>query len=104
RKINDWPNNILQVTLSAKLKLKELGFSLSQIPNSIFPINSSLSNSIRSKTMAPALPQFYSGTSTLALVARLSAFSAGLFYGNAKLKVLKMKSKSEKKAEANAHH
>ncbi|KAL9244961.1 hypothetical protein vseg_018674 [Gypsophila vaccaria] len=54
--------------------------------------------------MAPALPQFYSGTSTLALVARVSVFSAGVVYGNMKLKVLKMKSKSEKKAEANAHH
>ncbi|KAK9690984.1 hypothetical protein RND81_09G168700 [Saponaria officinalis] len=39
--------------------------------------------------MTPALPQFYSGTSTLALVARLSAFSSGLAYGNVKLKFLK---------------
>ncbi|KAL9238270.1 hypothetical protein vseg_012716 [Gypsophila vaccaria] len=54
--------------------------------------------------MTPALPQLYSGTSTLALVARLSAFSAGLAYGNVKLKFLKMKSKSLKKAEAKGQH
>ncbi|CAO2814934.1 unnamed protein product [Amaranthus hypochondriacus] len=50
--------------------------------------------------MAPALPQFYGGTSTLALVARVSAFTAGVLYGNMKLKVLKMKANSQKKAEA----
>ncbi|RVW36551.1 hypothetical protein CK203_022335 [Vitis vinifera] len=38
--------------------------------------------------MAPP-PGPYSGTSTLALVARVSAFSAGLVYGSIKLKYLK---------------
>ncbi|EXB61810.1 hypothetical protein L484_012243 [Morus notabilis] len=37
--------------------------------------------------MAPP-PGPYSGTSTLALVARVSAFSLGLVYGNLKLKYL----------------
>ncbi|XP_021889253.1 uncharacterized protein LOC110808171 [Carica papaya] len=46
----------------------------------------------------------YSGTSTLALVARASAFSFGLVYGSMKLKYLKAKAKSQKKAEAKAHH
>ncbi|KAK9677775.1 hypothetical protein RND81_11G166100 [Saponaria officinalis] len=54
--------------------------------------------------MTPALPQFYSGTSTLALVARVSAFSVGVAYGSVKLKFLKMKYNSAKKAEAKAHH
>ncbi|KAK3231765.1 hypothetical protein Dsin_003646 [Dipteronia sinensis] len=36
--------------------------------------------------MAPP-PGPYSGTSTLALVARVSAFSFGLVYGNIKLKI-----------------
>ncbi|KAM7470845.1 hypothetical protein LguiA_009028 [Lonicera macranthoides] len=49
-------------------------------------------------------PGPYSGTSTLALVARVSAFSFGLVYGNMKLKYLKSKAKSQKKAEAKAHH
>ncbi|EEF52693.1 uncharacterized protein LOC8274633 [Ricinus communis] len=53
--------------------------------------------------MAPP-PGLYSGTSTLALVARASAFSFGLVYGNMKLKILKMKAKSHKKSEAAAHH
>ncbi|KAB2088053.1 hypothetical protein ERO13_A04G123300v2 [Gossypium hirsutum] len=53
--------------------------------------------------MAPP-PGPYSGTSTLALVARASAFSFGLVYGNFKLKYLKMKAKSQRKAEAKAHH
>ncbi|KAL5778171.1 hypothetical protein ACOSP7_011097 [Xanthoceras sorbifolium] len=53
--------------------------------------------------MAPP-PGPYSGTSTLALVARASAFSFGLVYGNIKLKIYKMKAKSHKKAEAKAHH
>ncbi|KAF1885193.1 hypothetical protein Lal_00029082 [Lupinus albus] len=48
--------------------------------------------------MAP-LPGPYSGTSTLALVARASAFSFGLVYGSIKLKVLKAKAKSHNKAE-----
>ncbi|TYG88711.1 hypothetical protein ES288_A12G042800v1 [Gossypium darwinii] len=39
--------------------------------------------------MAPP-PGPYSGTSTLALVARASAFSFGLVYGSIKLKYLKM--------------
>ncbi|KAE9620343.1 hypothetical protein Lalb_Chr01g0002101 [Lupinus albus] len=50
----------------------------------------------------PAGP--YSGTTTLALVARASAFSFGLVYGTLKLKILKAKAKSHKKAEAKAHH
>ncbi|ANM64360.1 unnamed protein product [Arabidopsis thaliana] len=39
--------------------------------------------------MAPP-PGLYSGTSTLALVARASAFGLGLIYGNIKLKALKV--------------
>nr|XP_025886927.1 protein Aucsia-2 isoform X1 [Solanum lycopersicum] len=39
--------------------------------------------------MAP-LPGPYSGTSTLALVARTSAFTFGLVYGSMKLKYLKV--------------
>ncbi|PIA56031.1 hypothetical protein AQUCO_00700392v1 [Aquilegia coerulea] len=46
----------------------------------------------------------YSGKSSLALVARASAFSFGLVYGSIKLKALKAKAKSQKKAEASAHH
>ncbi|KAJ6985659.1 hypothetical protein NC653_023569 [Populus alba x Populus x berolinensis] len=55
--------------------------------------------------MAPP-PGPYSGTSTLALVARVSAFSLGLVYGSVKLKYLQAKAKSQKKAEAKAkaHH
>ncbi|CAN6543931.1 unnamed protein product [Malus baccata var. baccata] len=53
--------------------------------------------------MAPP-PGPYSGTSTLALVARVSAFSFGLVYGSVKLKYLKAKAKSEQKAAAKAHH
>ncbi|CAA3011352.1 ATPase, F0 complex, subunit E, mitochondrial [Olea europaea subsp. europaea] len=53
--------------------------------------------------MAPP-PGPYSGTRTLALVARVSAFSLGLIYGNMKLKILRAKSKSHKKAEAKGHH
>ncbi|GMH23604.1 hypothetical protein Nepgr_025447 [Nepenthes gracilis] len=53
--------------------------------------------------MAPP-PGPYSGVSQLALVARFSAFAVGLFYGNMKLKYLKMKAKSLKKADDNAHH
>ncbi|KAK1297438.1 hypothetical protein QJS10_CPB15g00548 [Acorus calamus] len=51
-----------------------------------------------------ALPAFYSGTSTLALVARVSAFSVGLAYGSTKLSYLKAKAKSHKKAEEKGHH
>ncbi|KAJ6346120.1 hypothetical protein OIU78_008698 [Salix suchowensis] len=55
--------------------------------------------------MAPP-PGPYSGTSTLALVARVSAFSFGLVYGSVKLKYLQAKAKSQKKSEAMAkdHH
>ncbi|KAF8020786.1 hypothetical protein BT93_G1265 [Corymbia citriodora subsp. variegata] len=53
--------------------------------------------------MAPP-PGPYSGTSTLALVARVSAFSFGVVYGSVKLKFLKAKAKSQRKAEAKAHH
>ncbi|KAL3722607.1 uncharacterized protein LOC104418890 [Eucalyptus grandis] len=53
--------------------------------------------------MAPP-PGPYSGTSTLALVARVSAFTFGVAYGNMKLKYLKAKAKSQRKAEAKAHH
>ncbi|CAG7881927.1 unnamed protein product [Brassica rapa] len=48
-------------------------------------------------------PGLYSGTSTLALVARASAFGLGLIYGNVKLKALKIKKNSQIKAEAKAH-
>ncbi|GMH13472.1 hypothetical protein Nepgr_015313 [Nepenthes gracilis] len=53
--------------------------------------------------MAPP-PGPYSGVSQLALVARASAFAVGLVYGSMKLKYLKMKAKSHKKAEAKDHH
>eukprot|EP00261_Vitis_vinifera_P015091 XP_003634379.1 PREDICTED: uncharacterized protein LOC100853900 [Vitis vinifera] len=53
--------------------------------------------------MAPP-PGPYSGTSTLALVVRASAFTFGVVYGSLKLKVLKAKANSQKKAEAKAHH
>ncbi|WOG84725.1 uncharacterized protein LOC141675248 [Apium graveolens] len=53
--------------------------------------------------MAPP-PGPYSGTSTLALVARVSAFSFGLVYGSMKLKYLKAKAKSQQKAAAKAGH
>ncbi|KAG2703240.1 hypothetical protein I3843_06G121700 [Carya illinoinensis] len=53
--------------------------------------------------MAPP-PGPYSGTSTLALVARASAFSIGLVYGSLKLKYLKAKANSHKKAEVKALH
>ncbi|KAL4187661.1 hypothetical protein AMTRI_Chr09g20120 [Amborella trichopoda] len=39
-----------------------------------------------------AVPNPYSGSSTLALVARVSAFTLGLVYGSIKLSYLKMKS------------
>ncbi|GFP85521.1 hypothetical protein PHJA_000695800 [Phtheirospermum japonicum] len=39
--------------------------------------------------MAPP-PEIYSGTSTLALAARASAFSFGLVYGAVKLKIIKV--------------
>ncbi|KAL7588806.1 uncharacterized protein LOC111903732 [Lactuca sativa] len=53
--------------------------------------------------MAPP-PGPYSGTSTLALVARVSAFSVGLVYGSLKLKYLQSKANSQRKAAAKAHH
>ncbi|XP_051146815.1 uncharacterized protein LOC127262252 isoform X2 [Andrographis paniculata] len=53
--------------------------------------------------MAPP-PGPYSGTSTLALVARVSAFSFGVVYGSIKLKILKFQAKSHKKAEAKGQH
>ncbi|KAH6777001.1 ATP synthase E chain [Perilla frutescens var. hirtella] len=53
--------------------------------------------------MAP-LPGPYTGKSTLALVARVSAFSVGAVYGSIKLKFLKAQAKSHKKAEAKDHH
>ncbi|XP_059461186.1 uncharacterized protein LOC132190266 [Corylus avellana] len=43
--------------------------------------------------MAPP-PGPYSGTSTLALVARASAFTLGVVYGSVKLKILKVISPS----------
>ncbi|XP_050267629.1 uncharacterized protein LOC126712368 isoform X1 [Quercus robur] len=53
-------------------------------------------------------PGPYSGASTLALVARASAFTFGVVYGGIKLKVLKAKAKTKanahKKAEAKDHH
>ncbi|XP_027112114.1 uncharacterized protein [Coffea arabica] len=49
-------------------------------------------------------PGLYSGTSTLALVARASVLTFGVVYGNLKLKYLKVKANSLKKAEAKAHH
>ncbi|KAL3631667.1 hypothetical protein CASFOL_024651 [Castilleja foliolosa] len=49
-------------------------------------------------------PGPYSGKSTLALVARVSAFTFGLAYGSVKLKVLQAKAKSRRKAEAKEHH
>ncbi|KAL6346608.1 hypothetical protein AAG906_000226 [Vitis piasezkii] len=57
--------------------------------------------------MAPP-PGPYSGTSTLALVARVSAFSAGLVYGSIKLKYLKREmefdaSKSLKRVEPSSY-
>jgi len=52
--------------------------------------------------MAPPGP--YSGTSTLALVARVSALTLGLVYGSTKLSYLKAKAKSHAKAEAKDHH
>ncbi|PQQ07067.1 hypothetical protein Pyn_17002 [Prunus yedoensis var. nudiflora] len=49
--------------------------------------------------MAPP-PGPYSGTSTLALVARASAFSFGLVYGSIKLKYLKVARTSRAKYKA----
>lgn len=49
-------------------------------------------------------PGPYSGTSTLALVARVSAFTLGVVYGSMKLSYLKSKAKSHKITEAKGHH
>ncbi|EFJ24108.1 hypothetical protein SELMODRAFT_270363 [Selaginella moellendorffii] len=46
----------------------------------------------------------YSGTSTLAMVARVSAFSFGLVYGAMKLSYLKAKARSEQRAAAKMAH
>ncbi|KAH7669065.1 ATP synthase F0 complex subunit E mitochondrial protein [Dioscorea alata] len=54
--------------------------------------------------MAAGVPGPYSGVSTLAFVARASALAFGVVYGSMKLSYLKSKTKSHKKAEANAHH
>eukprot|EP00249_Psilotum_nudum_P001121 c13450_g1_i1 orf=472-630(-) len=49
-------------------------------------------------------PGPYSGTSTLALVARVTAFTVGMAYGSIKLAYLKAKMKSQVKASAKMHH
>ncbi|XP_059654044.1 uncharacterized protein LOC132300819 [Cornus florida] len=49
-------------------------------------------------------PGVFTGKNTFALVARVSAFSLGLVYGTMKLKYLKAKANSHRKAEAKAHH
>ncbi|CAD5194994.1 unnamed protein product [Musa acuminata subsp. malaccensis] len=51
-----------------------------------------------------AIPGPYSGVSTLAFVARTSAFAFGLVYGSIKLSYLRTKAKSHKKADAKGHH
>ncbi|KAF3323851.1 ATP synthase E chain [Carex littledalei] len=50
------------------------------------------------------VPSPYSGVSTLAFVARASAFAVGVVYGSIKLSVLKSQKKAHDKAEAKAHH
>ncbi|KAJ1271734.1 hypothetical protein BS78_06G148800 [Paspalum vaginatum] len=50
----------------------------------------------------PFTPGPYSGVSTLALVARASAFGVGVVYGSIKLSILKMT--KPKQEEAHAHH
>ncbi|XP_062183637.1 uncharacterized protein LOC133887685 [Phragmites australis] len=50
----------------------------------------------------PFTPGPYSGVSTLALVARASAFGVGVVYGTVKLSILK--ATKPKKEEAHAHH
>ncbi|THU69407.1 hypothetical protein C4D60_Mb08t14090 [Musa balbisiana] len=51
-----------------------------------------------------AIPGPYSGVSTLAFVARASAFTFGTVYGSIKLSYLRAKAKSKKKADAKGHH
>jgi translation initiation factor 2B subunit (eIF-2B alpha/beta/delta family) len=53
----------------------------------------------------PFTPGPYSGISTLALVARASAFGVGVVYGTVKLSILKVtKPKPKEDAHAAAHH
>ncbi|KAM0945507.1 putative ATP synthase, F0 complex, subunit E [Dioscorea sansibarensis] len=54
--------------------------------------------------MAAGVPGPYSGVSTLAFVARASAFAFGVVYGSMKLSYLKAKAKSHNKAEAKGRH
>ncbi|XP_074586422.1 uncharacterized protein LOC141842107 [Curcuma longa] len=51
-----------------------------------------------------AIPGPYSGVSTLAFVARASAFAYGVVYGSLKLSYLKAKAKSDQQAEVKGHH
>ncbi|CAD5193853.1 unnamed protein product [Musa acuminata subsp. malaccensis] len=51
-----------------------------------------------------AIPGPYSGVSTLAFVARASAFAFGVVYGSVKLSYLQVKAKYHKKEEAKGHH
>ncbi|KAH0456390.1 hypothetical protein IEQ34_014297 [Dendrobium chrysotoxum] len=51
-----------------------------------------------------ALPGPYSGVSTLAFVARASAFTFGVVYGSVKLSYLQAKAKAQRKAEAKKDH
>ncbi|PKU61134.1 F-type H+-transporting ATPase subunit e [Dendrobium catenatum] len=51
-----------------------------------------------------ALPGPYSGVSTLAFVARVSALTLGFVYGGVKLSYLQAKAKSQKKAEEKKGH
>ncbi|KAB5541513.1 hypothetical protein DKX38_014487 [Salix brachista] len=76
-----------------------------EMANKSYPQAGSLVLFRKESPMAPP-PGPYSGTSTLALVARVSAFSFGLVYGSVKLKYLQAKAKSQKKSEAKAkdHH
>ncbi|XP_072960222.1 uncharacterized protein [Typha angustifolia] len=62
------------------------------------------SRSVTSPPSSMAIPSPYSGVSTLAFVARASAFTFGLVYGSMKLSYLKTKAKSHKKADAKGHH
>ncbi|OAY67940.1 hypothetical protein ACMD2_16528 [Ananas comosus] len=74
-----------------------LSLSLHPLPNPSFR---------RSSPPPPlmAIPGPYSGVSTLAFVARTSAFAFGVVYGSVKLSYLKAKAKSHKKAEEKSHH
>ncbi|CAN6234225.1 unnamed protein product, partial [Urochloa humidicola] len=56
----------------------------------------------RAAAAMPFTPGPYSGVSTLALVARASAFGVGVVYGSIKLSILK--ATKPKKEEAHAHH